>query len=1207
MAILLPARNIAKASEQEFSPSAGTTFSLNQRDAQLARREEHNNASNNFSKEANQDQNKETSHNAGNFLRDLTEGVLGEEYCIYLNPIWGQKPYIWQLVSGELPMGMNIDSFNGMYCGKPEKEGLWSFTVRIKDFSGNFIEVTYTHTILSFRPQETEGDAAINACPESSGFVGTDYFAQLSAQGEYLPSFWNTISPLPGGLNLDHFHGILSGIPLEAGHFPLKITLLPKESPEVFISCALNIETSPLYLTTSGCLDGIVGKEYSCPIEAQGGGPPYTWQILSGMISEGLNFNTQTGKITGLPLRKQTGTFTVQVRDKEGETDAAQLRITILGEALKISTEQMAQGKVCSPYYAMLEAAGGNPDYQWTILEGTLPEGLEFQDQETFGGVLVGTPKKFFDGELTFEVLDVQAQRAIKPLRLIVEGADPLEITTPNNPIEGEVGQGLVFQFEAQGGVACDSYLWDIVSGHLPTGLEFTQEGILKGTPHESFKGNIEVRVTDSAGKIDTQEFEMNITGESQPSMVTQELPCGFYLKEYIYQLEASGGIPPYIWKTDEKGFPLGLDSDGKISGVPQEIGKTDVYVEVHDQADQMDFKSFDLTIIKELKIMTDTLSSGEINREYSFSLAAEGGDNPPYHWSIVAGGVPGLTLDQKQGILQGTPTTAGHFSLTVEIRDEVLGCDDYASLVDSKTFSLEIIGSPLSVKEIHCQDGKVGEYYECITQAEGGILPYAWSLASGSLPEGLTLSSLANGQGKISGIPEESGISNFSIRATDAKKESDTRAGSIKIISEPPQIEDPKCSDGQVDFPYECQLKATGGSLPYTWSIFSGRLPQGLSLNAATGLIAGTPMEAGEVNLSVQLTDNARESDQARVNFSIKESCDLSAISNFIARPSNARAGLAWKNPSNPCCDHTEIYRSAAGFPQSPAEGSRVYSGRASNMVDQGLNNDTPYYYSAFCVDTEGAFSNLNGDSKASATPHAVSLDGSYKPFIDEVISYNPLDPANAFGSENLPNIVLGPPQGYGEWMGSGNVVSLHAKINDDEGASAPYGGTITVRFTDNIVVNGSGVDFTIFENAFKVYGKTDSYWIEPAVVDVSMDGVTYYRFPFDFVPHYDAEELDLSNPYSYAQGFVGVRPVLSNNGSPDPTNPAVSGGDSFDLDSISASLTWIQYIRITSTGDNWLEDKDGDFVRHTDGSGATSGGGNSGFDLDAACAVHY
>jgi hypothetical protein len=208
------------------------------------------------------------------------------------------------------------------------------------------------------------------------------------------------------------------------------------------------------------------------------------------------------------------------------------------------------------------------------------------------------------------------------------------------------------------------------------------------------------------------------------------------------------------------------------------------------------------------------------------------------------------------------------------------------------------------------------------------------------------------------------------------------------------------------------------------------------------------------------------------------------------------------------------------------------------------------------------------------------------------------------------MPEVVMGFPKASALGGGSDDVVSLHAKVNDDGGASGRYGGSIVLRFEDNIVLNGPGVDFTVFENAFHLIGSNE-VWIEPAVVDVSVDGVNFYRFPFDFVPHYDEQgQLNLANPYVYAQGFAGVRPVYSFLGGPDPRDPKVSGGDSFDLSAIrEVELKWIQFIRITSTGDAWLRDGNGDLVRHSHKSPSwgASGTGNSGFDLDAVCAVNY
>jgi Putative Ig domain/Matrixin/Ig-like domain from next to BRCA1 gene/FG-GAP-like repeat len=63
---------------------------------------------------------------------------------------------------------------------------------------------------------------------------------------------------------------------------------------------------------------------------------------------------------------------------------------------------------------------------------------------------------------------------------------------------------------------------------------------------------------------------------------------------------------------------------------------------------------------------------------------------------------------------------------------------------------------------------------------------------------------------------------------------------------------------NGVVGTAYVAALLATGGTLPYSWSITSGALPAGLSLNASTGAITGTPTTATTANFTVQVHDSA-------------------------------------------------------------------------------------------------------------------------------------------------------------------------------------------------------------------------------------------------------------------------------------------------------------------------------------------------------------
>ena len=63
---------------------------------------------------------------------------------------------------------------------------------------------------------------------------------------------------------------------------------------------------------------------------------------------------------------------------------------------------------------------------------------------------------------------------------------------------------------------------------------------------------------------------------------------------------------------------------------------------------------------------------------------------------------------------------------------------------------------------------------------------------------------------------------------------------------------------EANIRAPYNEPLRATGGLPPYTWSIGSGNLPDGLALDSATGTISGTPTATGTFNFKVKTSDAA-------------------------------------------------------------------------------------------------------------------------------------------------------------------------------------------------------------------------------------------------------------------------------------------------------------------------------------------------------------
>lgn len=178
---------------------------------------------------------------------------------------------------------------------------------------------------------------------------------------------------------------------------------------------------------------------------------------------------------------------------------------------------------------------------------------------------------------------------------------------------------------------------------------------------------------------------------------------------------------------------------------------------------------------------------------------------------------------------------------------------------------------------------------------------------------------------------------------------------------------------------------------------------------------------------------------------------------------------------------------------------------------------------------------------------------------YASELIDFAP-GPGAGFGQDQLPEIVLGPPDGRGPDAGGLDVLSLG------------QGGSIVLGFGSSLIVDGEGADFIVFENPFWVGGDSTNVFAELGLVEVSEDGQNWIAFPCD---------LDTR------QGCAGWHPPLAF--APEDTRPPsleLCGGDGFDLADVGLSSA--RFVRVTDLGES-----------------ATSP--SAGFDLDAIAIIHH
>ncbi len=177
----------------------------------------------------------------------------------------------------------------------------------------------------------------------------------------------------------------------------------------------------------------------------------------------------------------------------------------------------------------------------------------------------------------------------------------------------------------------------------------------------------------------------------------------------------------------------------------------------------------------------------------------------------------------------------------------------------------------PLAITTTALPGGTVGVSYNQTLAASGGVPGYVWSLNAGSnpLPTGLTL----NPAGVISGTPTTDGTKTITIKVTDSTGAATTKEFALAITGPTVPsltITTTTLPTGIVGTAYNSTLAATGGTGTKSWSISTGILPAGLSLNTATGIISGTPTAAGSTILTVRVQDSGTPQQSAERPLSI-------------------------------------------------------------------------------------------------------------------------------------------------------------------------------------------------------------------------------------------------------------------------------------------------------------------------------------------------
>jgi sugar lactone lactonase YvrE len=324
----------------------------------------------------------------------------------------------------------------------------------------------------------------------------------------------------------------------------------------------------------------------------------------------------------------------------------------------------------------------------------------------------------------------------------------------------------------------------------------------------------------------------------------------------YVAKLDATGGAKPYSWSlAGGTSLPAGLvlhAANGEITGTPAgPAGASDFIAEVTDSegspVSAIAYESITV-IVTPLTVTTVSLPAATAGVAYSATLASAGGV-APYSWSIPVGSLPaGLKLHAATGVISGTPTAGGNFTFTAEVTDSEAAAQTNSA---SEAITVGVSGLVVTTGST-LPTATSGVPYSVKLGAAGGVTPYEWSLASGSLPAGLKLKST----GVLSGTTTATGPDSFAVQVTDseAPAESATENVSLYVVT-PMVVEGYTLLAATTGEPYDSWLSTSGGLGPYSYAITAGSLPPGLAL-LPDGDVTGVPSGPGGFNFTVSVTD---------------------------------------------------------------------------------------------------------------------------------------------------------------------------------------------------------------------------------------------------------------------------------------------------------------------------------------------------------------
>ena len=465
-------------------------------------------------------------------------------------------------------------------------------------------------------------------------------------------------------------------------------------------------------------------------------------------------------------------------------------------------------------------------------------------------------------------------------------------------------------------GVDLADLVWSFTGGALPTDMNLASAGSVGGTPSVLETATFTATMTAPSGVNQSQDFEVTVvesvvlafdtstaTMDGGSVVLTNGAETVPYTGDISVYADVSGVDPgDLVWSVAAGSLPAGitLDNAGALSGTPTTAGSSTFTGMMTAPGGEFATQDFSLTIDPAPVVLAFDTSTATMNGssvvldsgtegvvytgDVSVYADVSGVDPGDLVWSVAAGSLPtGITMDAA-GALSGTPTVSGPSTFTgmMTAPGGEFATQDFEIFINPEPVVLAFDTSTATMNggTVVLTDGtQSSPYSEDITvyaDVSGvAVGDLTWSVTSGSLPSGVSLTS----GGLVTGTSEVYGTYTFEATMTAPGGETEAQSFEVSFDAAPGTLSfstsgasmagsniimDPRPRQGEVySYEFSDYLTVQDADMSdVTWTITSGTIPNGLTLNAATGELSGTATNRPASGLRVVATLPNGESD---------------------------------------------------------------------------------------------------------------------------------------------------------------------------------------------------------------------------------------------------------------------------------------------------------------------------------------------------------